>query len=358
MRPQGKGARDPERLEVKAFTREGSSSDQWDRFVHESDGSFCHLAAWGPLLSEVLGAEPLYRVAVNQDGEWEGILPLFRVKSRIFGHYVVSVPFLNYGGPLGSAPARRMLVEVARDEAREAGADLLELRCREDLDGLPDDVYRSDRKVTVLLDLPDDPDVLFKDTFRAKLRSQIRRPQKEGMEARFGPDQVDAFLKVLQRNMRDLGTPVLPARFFRRLPDLFGDRITFGVVYWNETPVAAGCGFAMRGEFEMTWASALAEFNRQAPNMLLYWAFIERCIGEGLETFNFGRCTPGAGTHRFKLQWESREVPLPWFQWSAEGVDSTPSPDTGGFDLAIRAWQRLPLAVANRLGPILSRRIP
>lgn len=331
---------------------------KWDRFVGEAEGTFCHLAAWGPLLRQVMGAEPLYRVARDPTGRWAGILPLFRVKSLLFGHYLVSVPYLNYGGPLGTEGARRVLVESATREARESGADLMELRLRTPLETLPDGVRRSDRKITVVLDLPDDPRVLFEDTFRSKLRSQIRRPMKEGMEFRAGPDQVVPFLSVFQRNMRDLGTPVLPAPLFRRLPDVFGERVTFGTVYHGDVPVAVGCGFALGGEFEMTWASSLSEYNRLSPNMLLYWGFMERAIELGLDTFNFGRCTPGSGTHRFKRQWETRDEPLPWLQWSEDDVEATPSPESGRYALAIRAWQRLPLAVANLVGPFLSRRIP
>jgi serine/alanine adding enzyme len=329
----------------------------WDRFVEASGGTFCHLAAWGPLLREVMGAEPLYMEARDGSG-LEGVLPLYRVKSRLFGHYLVSVPYLNYGGPIGSAPACRLLTEAAMAEARESSADLMELRLRTRLDEVPDGVRRTDRKITVLLDLPEEPDVLFKDVFRAKLRSQIRRPMKEGMEFRSGPGEVEPFVSVFQRNMRDLGTPVLPAALFRRLPEAFGDKVTFGSVYLGDRAVAVGCGFTFGGEFEMTWASSLAEFNRQSPNMLLYWGFMERAIESGLARFNFGRCTPGGGTHRFKKQWESRDEPLPWLQWSEEGLEATPSPESGKYALAIRAWQKLPLPVANLLGPYLSRRIP
>ena len=331
---------------------------RWDSFVREWRGTFCHLEAWAHLLRDVLGAEPLYREARDPEGHLAGILPLFRIQSRLFGHYLVSVPFLNYGGPLGSDDARQALVRDAAREARESGADLLELRLRAELDALPEGIRTTDRKVTVLLDLPDDPQVLFKDTFRSKLRSQIRRPMKEGMEVRFGPEQVEPFLHVFQWNMRDLGTPVLPAELFRRLPDAFGEDVTFGVVYAGDEPVAAGCGFTALEEFEMTWASSLSAYNRQAPNMLLYWGFMERSIEQGLATFNFGRCTPGGGTHRFKSQWESRDVPLPWLQWSAEELDATPSPDSGKYDLAIRLWRKLPLPVANRVGPLIARKIP
>jgi len=187
----------------------------WDRFATQAeDSTFCHLAAWRDIMTDVLGAEPLYRVAVDEEGSWRGILPLVRVRSRLFGHYLVSMPFLNYGGPLGTPAAQTALAEHAAHEGRSTGADLVELRARH---GVECGLSVSDRKITVLLDLPESAETLWRDDFSGKLRSQIRRPQKEGMEARFGTDQWEAFYEVFARHMRDLGTPVLP-RVRGRLP--------------------------------------------------------------------------------------------------------------------------------------------
>jgi hypothetical protein len=142
----------------------------WDELVtRDPASSFCHLSGWRDILSDVLGAKCLYRVATNGDGAWEGVLPLVSVKSRIFGHYLVSVPFLNYGGPLGSPAARRQLVDDAVSEARRARADLLELRTR-DVGSAELELPVASRKVTVVLPLPSSSDELFK-SFPSKLRS-------------------------------------------------------------------------------------------------------------------------------------------------------------------------------------------
>ena len=207
------------------------------------------------------------------------------------------------------------------------------------------------------LDLPASAGTLW-DGFDPKLRSQIRRPQKEGLEARFGLDQLDAFYEVFAINMRALGTPVLPRRFFERIAERFPSLVVFGTVYRAAQPLAAGCGFVWRDEFEITWASSLREYSRLAPNMLLYWSFLEHVIGRGVRVFDFGRCTPGGGTHRFKQQWGAADVPLPWLQWSSRNVAATPSPDRPAFKVASAVWRRLPLAVTNRIGPLLARQIP
>jgi hypothetical protein len=131
-------------------------------------------------------------------------------------------------------------------------------------------------------------------------------------------------------------------------------------VYIGGQPVAAGCGFRWDSEFEMTWASSLRAFNRISPNMLLYWAFMERACAEGLRVFNFGRCSPGSGTHRFKRQWGGRDEPLWWYGFSPRTSDSlrTPSPDQSGFSLAMKIWQRIPVKIANVVGPRIVRFIP
>ncbi|HLQ23813.1 MAG TPA: hypothetical protein VK132_11435, partial [Gemmatimonadales bacterium] len=98
--------------------------------------------------------------------------------------------------------------------------------------------------------------------------------------------------------------------------------------------------------------------NHLAANMLLYWSFMQRVVAAGGRIFNFGRCTPGGGTHRFKRQWGGVDVPLPWAQWSPNSVRATPSPDRPVFRVASAVWRRLPLGITNALGPALARVLP
>jgi FemAB-related protein (PEP-CTERM system-associated) len=331
------------------------SVSEWDAFAASApESTFCHLAGWRDVIASVLGHDCPYAVATDDEGAWRGLLPLVRVRSPLFGHYLVSLPFLNGGGPLGAPAAVVALAGHATGLARRMNVDLLELRTRH-LVASP--LRVSDRKISVRLDLPAATESLWRQ-FPAKLRSQIRRARKEALEARFGADQLEPFYEVFARNMRSLGTPVLPRAFFERIAATFGDFVVFGAVYQRAQPVAAGCGFAWRDEFEMTWASSLREHNRVAPNMLLYWSFMERMIARGMRVFDFGRCTAGSGTHRFKRQWGGADVSLPWLQWSPRDVASTPSPERPLYRLATAVWRRLPLAVTNRVGPLLARQLP
>jgi serine/alanine adding enzyme len=304
-------------------------------------------------MEAVLGHECLYLAARDESRTLLGVLPLVRVRSAVFGHFLVSMPFLNYGGPLGAPDAIRALTERAGVLADDDHVKLVELRSRVPL---PLELPVSHRKITVVLDLPAEPDQLWS-AFGSKLRSQIKRPQKEGVEVRFGPDQVEPFFTVFARHMRDLGTPTQPKALFRAIADGFGDSVCFGCAYHQGRPVAGGAGFRWDVEFEMTWASALAAYNPIAPNMLLYWSFMERMITDRATLFNFGRCTPGVGTHRFKRQWGSRDEPLWWYQ-RGRGAAATPSPDDPAFAWGPRLWRRLPLALATALGPRIVRLIP
>ncbi len=345
----------PDAMDSRVGPFRGKPSE-WDGFVRSRPGwTHFHLHGWKRVVEDVFGHECFYLATRDTDESLMGVLPLVRVKSRVFGHFLVSMPFVNYGGPLGTPNAIQELAGYATELATESGAGLLELRSRSEL-GLPLDA--SHRKVTLLLDLPSaDPDQLWQ-SFKSKLRSQIRRPQKEGVEIRFGLDQVHSFFHVFSRHMRDLGTPTQPRRLFEALAAAFPDSVWFGCAYVDDNAVAAGCGFEWGGEFEMTWAASLAEYNRIAPNMLLYWSFMERAIEQGLDAFNFGRCTPGSGTHRFKQQWGSREEPLWWYQYHRGRAASTPSPDDARYSWGPRIWKRLPLSLANVAGPRIVRYIP
>ena len=135
---------------------------------------------------------------------------------------------------------------------------------------------------------------------------------------------------------------------------------TTGMTASGTTPVAAGAGFLYEGEFELTWASSLRAYAREAPNMLLYWAFMEEMVRRGVRVFNFGRCTPGSGTHHFKRQWGGFDVPLPWLQWSlrAGSAESTPASERPVFRLAAALWRHVPLPITRSVGPLLARALP
>ena len=332
-----------------------SSPSEWDSFVRsQGDSTHFHLAGWMRVMQSALGHECIYLAARDDRDGIVGVLPLVRVKSVIFGHFLVSMPFLNYGGPLGDEASVKALTEAAVQLADRDAVKLLQLRSRVPL---PIALPVSHQKVTTLLDLPDDADQLW-ESFPSKLRTKIRRPEKDGVEVRFGTDQIEPFHAVFATHMRDLGTPTHALRLFESIRDQFADSIIVGCAYFRHRPIACGLGFCWGREFEMTWSCALREFRTLRANMLLYWSFMRETVARGINLFNFGRSTPESGTHGFKQQWGSRDQALHWYYHSRSGERAAPSPDDGAYSWGPRIWQRLPRRVANALGPHVVRYIP
>ena len=82
------------------------TADAWDAFVATQPGwTHFHRYGWRAVIERVFGHQCLYLAARDADGALHGVLPLVRVRSAVFGHYLVSMPFLNYGGPLGTGEA-------------------------------------------------------------------------------------------------------------------------------------------------------------------------------------------------------------------------------------------------------------
>ncbi len=331
---------------------------EWDLFVETHPyQKIYHLSKWNRLIEQTF-RHPIHYVVLKKDNDLVGVFPYTEFKSFLFGHFGVSLPFINYGGPLlSNSEIQPQLFEYLLQQVQQNKLDFIELRLDREIESsLPCKTH----KVTFILDLPPSEDELFK-SFKAKLRSQIRRPMKEAMVAKQGGlDLLDDFHKIFSRNMRDLGTPALGKKVFKNILQTFPED-AFIVVVYTATRKAVAASFLVkyRDTLEIPWASSLREFNRFSPNMLLYWESMRLAIQQQCQKFDFGRCTPGGGTYRFKKQWGAREEKLFWYYILP---DSQPlpeiNPDNPKYDLLIKAWQRLPVWVTKLIGPSIIRNIP
>jgi serine/alanine adding enzyme len=343
-------------LEEAAPTPEAARA-LWDGYVASRPDATCyHQTAWRDVIRDSFG-HPTHYLVSRAGGAVTGVLPLCHLNSRLFGNFMVSLPYFNYGGVLASDPdSERALLDAGIALARESGAGHVELRMTRPLaaDGLTDVQH----KVAMLLDLPEDPEALWKG-FKAKLRSQVKRAEREETEVRFGRGELlDGFYAVFARNMRDLGTPVYAKGFFANVLTRYPES-RLCVVFLGRAPIAAALVAGFRDRLEIPWASSLRAYNRIGANMLLYWKVLEFACREKYRTFDFGRSSPDSGTYRFKAQWGARPVPFHWHYWLREGTEPPGlSPANPKYRLMIAAWRRLPLALANALGPRIVRNLP
>jgi serine/alanine adding enzyme len=338
--------------------------DNWDAYVAKHPaGTHCHLSAWKNIIEDAYGLQGNYLTAVEGDNI-VGVLPLFFINSRLFGRQLVSMPFLNYGGILADGLlAAGQLHQQAERLLAGLQADNIEYRYTESGAVEISTAFHSrvnTNKVRMLLDLPDNQEVLFQ-SFRAKLRSQIKRPIKEGMECILGAEELlQDFYTVFSRNMRDLGSPVHSRLFFQKVMEYLGPYARIGVVYFKNIPVASGLIVRFGTEVEIPWASSLKKYNRLSPNMLLYWTFLQTAADDGFKYFDFGRSTEGEGTFRFKEQWGAQPRQLYWQKISRQKDQAEKdSPEKKSFkrDLVALVWRRLPLKVANYFGPHIRYKI-
>ncbi len=313
--------------------------------------------AWGDLIQRVFGHEVIPLIAKDRQDHAQGVLPLVFLASRGFGRFLVSMPFVNYGGILASTPdAFRSLEVSAIEKAKELSATHIELRQE-----VPQETswVSTQRKVSMRLPLPPSYEELLKG-FPSKLRSQVRRAQKEGMTARVGgPECLEEFYTVFSRCMRDLGTPVYAKSFFRTILDAFPKDAHLCIVSHQETPVAAGLLYGFRSSLEIPWAASDKRFNKLSPNMLLYGKALEYACQQGFRVFDFGRSSPDSGTYKFKAQWGALPHQLYWYYWMKDGRDVPQlNPQNPKYALAIRLWQQLPVSIANLLGPHIVKFLP
>lgn len=335
--------------------------EDWDAFVTAfPDASLYHLRGWSELAREVFGHRALFVESRDPSGTLLGVLPVIQQRSRLLGNFATSLAFCNYGGPLAADPqVAAQLMHAAVGVAEALGCRYLEFR---DLEPRIVDWPRRADKITLQLALPATFEALAK-RLGTKLRAQVKRAEREGVRCRCGSAELlDDFYGVFAENMRDLGTPVYPKRFFRSILERFPGHCQLVVIDWQGVPAAAAFLSFWRQTAEVPWASCRAKAKPLGMNMKLYWELLTVAVGRGCTVFDFGRSTVDSGTYRFKRQWGAEPRALYWYRWTP-GAEHPPAGAHGedrgrAMQLATALWQRLPLGIANTLGPLISGALP
>jgi len=303
-----------------------------------------------------------FYLMAEKNNQVAGVLPLIYLKSPLIAGQFVSLPYCDVGDIVTTEEnTKEKLIVEAVSLAKRAKARYIEIRGQINPSsfgnlGLP--VSVQSHKVRMMMELPGSSEILW-NSFRSKLRSQIRKTEKNGLRFVWGEHKdIDSFYVVFSRNMRDLGSPVHSKKWFEAILQYYDTNARMGLVYNNKHLIGAGIILSIHNNISVPWASTLQEYNRLSPNMLLYWEFIKYAADNGFVGFDFGRSTPNEGTYKFKEQWGAQPVPLYWNYINMCGCDiKFNTRDSAGRNTVARLWQRLPLGVANYIGPAIRKHI-
>jgi FemAB-related protein (PEP-CTERM system-associated) len=335
-----------------------SGEAAWDAFVESHpDATFFHRAGWRRAI-QAFGHRSHYLLA-ERDGAITGVLPLGHVRSLLFGSTLISVPFCVYGGPL--AADRESFVRLSEAAAALLGpsrARALEFRF---LRPPPDDwresdawVARPDLYVTFRKAIADD-DAANLQAIPRKQRAMVRKGIERGLASAVG-QEVGTLHRIYAESVRNLGTPVFSVKYFRLLAEVFRDSIDVVTVRDGDTPVAAVMNFYFRDEVLPYYGGGTAAARQCYGNDFLYWEVMRRAAARGCRLFDYGRSKLGTGSFAFKKNWGFVAEPLQYrFRLAPGAVVPETNPLNPKYRLMIAAWKRLPLPLANLLGPYVVR---
>ncbi|APZ43491.1 FemAB family XrtA/PEP-CTERM system-associated protein [Acidihalobacter ferrooxydans] len=337
-------------MSVRLMT--AADAPAWDDFVGQHpEATFFHRAGWKDVLERAFGHRGYYLLA-EQGGAVTGVLPLARIRSRLFQDALISTPFCVYGGPVAVDEATcEALIDAASAQARELEVDYLELR---QLRPTRPDWPEKSLYVTFRRELSQDHEVNLKAVPR-KQRAVIRKSLKAGMQA--APDNdLDAFYRVYSESLRNLGTPVFSRHYVRMLLEIFPDAAEILTVRHQRQPVSAVLSFYFRDEVLPYYGGgALAARDLKAYD-LMYWDLMCRAVDRGVRVFDFGRSKLDTGSYSYKVHWGFEPQPLHYaYDLVRQREMPDLSPKNPKYERFIRLWQRLPLPLSRLLGPPLAR---
>ena len=334
---------------------------KWDDYVQSKPNVAPYLQfAWGEAIHQAYGHTYSYFAAFHNQ-KVVGVLPLIYLKPPFRKAEICSLPFCDIGGCLAdTSEIEEALLSYAKNLTQEYKASQLQLRVSK-LQAENKFTPKQGQKVSMILPLPSDSETLF-NSFKSKLRSQIRKAEKNGLTVELGNNRecIDAFYHVFSHNMHRLGSPVHSKSFFQALSTKYKENMIVSVVKLQDTVVGAGIVLLTHDCAVIPWASTHDKYNKLAPNMLLYWSLLEFVSNNGIKTFDFGRSSFGEGTYKFKKQWGAQPQALTWrtFIANAELAEKLETGTTSKLrSIVENIWRHLPLKVANFVGPKIRKYI-
>lgn len=318
------------------------------------DATFFHRSGWQTIIHEVF-RHPTHFLYAEADGQIQGVLPLAHVKSRLFGNALTGLPFAVYGGVAANSEAAAQLLEDEADRiARTLDVEHLELRHiqRRHPDWPAQDLYVTFRKAI----LPKEEDNM--QAIPRKQRAMVRKGIKNGLVAQVDAN-VDRFFALYADNVHRHGTPAMPKRYFQALMDVFGSDCEVLTVSTAEgRPLSSVLSFYFRDEVLPYYAGDDEAARDLAANDFKYWELMRLACARGIQVFDYGRSKQGTGPYAFKKNWGFEPTPLN-YEYRLYKRDSIPqnNPANAKYRLLIATWRRMPIGLANWLGPFIVRNL-
>ena len=339
-------------LRIQTLTAENAGA--WDRFVRATpEATMFHLSGWKRVIEEAFGHATYFTFA-EQDGAVVGVLPLAHMKSLLFGDALVSTPFCVYGGPVAVTPeANNALIEHAQDLLRSLGTPSLEFRhLHPPGQGWPERgaLYTTFRKA-----MSGQPEADMAAIPR-KQRAMVRKGIQNGLTS-ISDHDTDRLHAIYAQSVHKLGTPVFPRRYFRLLGEVFRAESDVVTILHEDQPIAAVLTFHFRDEVLPYYGGGTRAARAVAGNDFMYWEVMRRAGSErGARIFDFGRSKTGTGAYAFKQHWGFTPQTLHYAYQLRPGARlAEHNPTNPKYKLMISAWRRLPLRLANLLGPPIVR---
>lgn len=332
---------------------DATNQQAWDAYVQSAaDATFFHRAGWKTVLERAFRHKTHFLYAEDA-GTIVGVLPLAQVKSSLFGHSLASLPFCVYGGIVAdNEQAATLLREEACRLAEALKVDALELRNdRPSNAGWPvKELYFTFKKAIE----PDDDANLM--AIPNRQRAMIRKGIKEGLQSEWDQES-DRLYRVYAESVRNLGTPVFSARYLRILREVFGDDCSVLMITHEGRDVAGVMSFYFRNEVLPYYGGSTAMARTiKGVNHFMYWELMRRSREQGFQIFDFGRSKAETGPYSFKKNFGFEPQALP-YEYHLVKSDAVPdlNPLNPKYRLMVNTWSKLPLPVANFIGPFLAR---
>ena len=337
---------------LQVRTLDAAANARWDAFVQACpDATFFHLSGWKTVIESACGHRTYFLYA-ERAGRIVAVLPLAEIKSRLFGHSLSSLPFCVYGGVAGSdRDARFALDNAAWELAQRLGVDHLEYRgrAREHMDWPVKDLYVTFRK-----EIDADPEKNLARIPR-KQRAMVRKGIAAGLHGELD-DNVERFFAAYSESVHRLGTPVFSRSYFATLLDVFGKSCEVLTVTKDGRLIASVMSFYFRDEVLPYYGGGTAAARDVAGNDLMYWDLMRRASEKGIRVFDYGRSKRGTGSFDFKKNWGFQPEPL-HYEYRIHNGNGVPdvNPLNPKYQFFIKLWRKLPLRVANSIGPCIAR---